>query len=170
MTRTILTTRFLVSIVVLLAFVAMSGSASFAADMFSGTWKLNIAKSQLPGPPPKEPTVQKLRLDGNGVKLVGNGVSVTGHKAHQEFAATFDGKEYLFVSTTDGKPSPAGSAMVSAKKIDDYTIEFAFTRNGSVYSRNTNVISKDGKTRTVTQVGTNPQGQTTARVLVYDKQ
>jgi hypothetical protein len=33
----------------------------------------------------------------------------------------------------------------------------------------TNVVSKDGKTRTITVDGTNAQGQTVHNVSVYDK-
>jgi uncharacterized cupredoxin-like copper-binding protein len=34
----------------------------------------------------------------------------------------------------------------------------------------TSVVSSDGKTRTLTTTGTNPQGQTVNNVTVYDKQ
>ena len=41
----IFTRRFAVSFVVLLPLVVLSASVVFAADMFSGMWKVNIEKS-----------------------------------------------------------------------------------------------------------------------------
>ena len=50
-----------VSSIVLLAVVALSATVVFGADMFSGTWKVNLAKSTYsPGPPPKSPGTLKI--------------------------------------------------------------------------------------------------------------
>lgn len=153
---------------VLLAVFALSATVMFGADMFSGTWKLNAAKST--GTDPRSTSVQKIQFDDNGLKLVFDDVNAAGQKVHQEFTVQFDGKDYPFKSTHDGKPDETAPEMISAKKIDDYTVEFTVKSNGKVSRVNKNVVSKDGKTRTVRQIGTNAQGQPLNRTVIYEKQ
>ena len=160
--------------IVLLAAVALSTTAVFAADMFTGTWKMNLAKSTYsPGPPPsppKEPSIQKITAIPNGLKVVAASVNSAGEKTHNEFTVKFDGKDYPVTATLDGKPDPKVANMISGKKIDDYTMEFTLKLNGKVTSVNTNVVSKDGKVRTTTQTGTNAQGQAVNNTVIYEKQ
>ena len=45
-------------------------SGAFAADVFSGNWKVNLAKSKYdPGPPPKGPNYSKLEAMDGGLKF-----------------------------------------------------------------------------------------------------
>jgi len=162
---------FLASFVVLLGTVALSTSAVFAADMFSGTWKQNIAKSAYsPGPPPKGPNTAQFQTADNGMKVVLDGVNASGQKTHTEYTVKFDGKDYPSKSTLDGKPNPSAADMVSAKKIDDYTVEFTAKSKGAVVQQTRLVVSKDGKTQTATQTGTNAQGQPVKNVIIVEKQ
>src|SRR5262249_5599213 len=113
---------FVVSVLVLVV-VALFATVIFAADMFSGQWKENTAKSTVsPGPPRKE-GVGKVEGMDNGLTVVLDGVNASGQKAHTEYTVKFDGKDYPSKSTLDGKPNPNGDIMVSAKKVDDYTYE-----------------------------------------------
>jgi hypothetical protein len=71
----------------------------------------------------------------------------------------------------DGKPAPQTGPtvlpgiMVAAKQVDDYTIEFTLTREGTVTSRAIRKVSPDGRTMTVTTTtfgpNSNPQPVTT---------
>jgi hypothetical protein len=53
--------------------------------------------------------------------------------------------------------------------VDSQTIEFARKKGGKPVQTATSVVSKDGKTRTVTSVGVNAQGQKINNVGVYEK-
>ena len=59
--------------------------------------------------------------------------------------------------------------MVSMKKVDDLTIEGTNKKGGQVVSTSTNVLSKDGKTMTVTTKGKNDKGPFT-NAVVFDRQ
>jgi hypothetical protein len=56
------------------------------------------------------------------------------------------------------------------KKIDDYTIEAVSKKAGKPLVTTRSVVSKDGKTRTTTQKGTNAKGEKVNNTLVYEKQ
>jgi hypothetical protein len=164
--------RTLVSSTVLLAAVALSTTAVFAADMFSGTWKVNIAKSTYSsgGAPPKE-QIAKIKATNDGVSVVVDGVNSTGQKTHTEFSVKFDGKDYPYKVTLDGKPDPnAVGETIFGRKIDDYTYELTTKLKGKVLVAGRRVVSKDGKTLTLTLTGTNAQGQPVNNTVFYEKQ
>jgi len=151
--------------------VALSASASVAADMYAGTWKVNIAKSTFsPGPTPKGPATLRIDAVDNGVKLTNDGVNAQGQKTHVEFTVKFDGKDYRFTSLVDGKPAPGAADMISAKRIDDYTFETTTKLTGKPLTTARTVASKDGKTVTTTFTGVNAQGQKVNNVVVAEKQ
>jgi hypothetical protein len=58
----------------------------------------------------------------------------------------------------------------SYKQIDDRTLEFTVKKTGEVTITGRVVVSADGKTRTVTTSGTDPQGKKFNSTTVYDKQ
>jgi hypothetical protein len=157
----------------LLVLVQVSTTVAFAADMFSGTWKLNLAKSTYkPGPPPKEPTISRYEAtkDG-GMKLMSDGITAGGKPAHSEYTFQFDGKDYPGIQTLDGKPNEnSAEQTISAKKIDDYTIEFTFKKRGMVTATAKAVISKDGKTETYTTTSTTREGEDMINVTIWEKQ
>jgi hypothetical protein len=127
-----------------------------------GTWKLNLAKSKYsPTPAPKSATVT-YSTAGQGVKAVIDGIGPDGSKTHWEYTANFDGKPYPVTGNPDGD-------MVMAKRIDANTVETSFTLKGKPTTVNTRVVSADGKTLTVTTLGTNAQGQKVNNVQVFEK-
>jgi len=143
---------------------------AMAADMLVGTWKLNVAKSKYsPGPAPQSNTVKFEGTDG-GIKLTADGVDSQGRKTHNEYTAKYDGKDNPTKPMLDGKPNPNAADSVAYKKIDDYTYEATAKLKGKTLNVAKHVISKDGKTRTVTTTGTNAQGQTLNDVTVFEKQ
>jgi hypothetical protein len=153
--------------------VLVSSGVVYAADMFSGSWKLNIAKSTFgAGPAPKEPTVSRYELTPAGMKLTSQGTTSRGNAAHSEYVFKLDGKDYPGTQslTIDGKPvERVTDQTISAKKIDDYTIEFTFKNKGTVTSHATAVISKDGKTETYTTTYT-VDGQEKKNITIWEKQ
>ena len=139
------------------------GSIANAADHQAGTWKVNVAKSKFsPGPPPKEATLTVEAIP-NGYKIMIHGTSAEDKSVHFEMSPQFDGKDYPMTGNPDAD-------MISMKKIDDYTIETVSKKSGKPAITSKSVVSKDGKTRTTTQKGTNVKGEQVNNTLVYDKQ
>ena len=60
--------------------------------------------------------------------------------------------------------------MRSYKKVNDRTLTLALKKGGKVTTTGRLVLSADGKSRTVTITGTDPQGKKVASTAVYDKQ
>jgi hypothetical protein len=132
------------------------------ADPHVGTWVLNPAQSKYsPGPTPKALT-SVYSAAGQGLKVATNGTSGDGKPTMTEFAVNFDGKD------APVKGSPDYDA-VSAKRIDSHTIEYSRKRSGKVVQTATSVVSKDGKTRTVTATGVNAQGQKISTVGIFER-
>ena len=132
------------------------------ADPHVGTWVLNPAQSKYsPGPAPKALT-SVYSAAGKGFKVATNGTSGDGKPTMTEFTVDFDGKD----APVKGNPD---YDAVSAKRIDSHTIEFSRKRGGKVVQTATSVVSKDGKTRTITATGVNAQGQKIITVGVFEK-
>jgi hypothetical protein len=162
--------RVIVVAAVMLSAVALMATAVMAADNFSGTWKLNVAKSKYsPDPAPKSGTT-KIDATADGFKLVADGMNFEGKTTHTEYTIKFDGKDYPDKVLLDGKPDPNGADMISVKRIDDYTYETTTKLKGKTLVVTKNVMSKDGKTRTQTSTGMNAQGKPVNNVVVYERQ
>src|ERR1700679_1027367 len=85
---------------------AVSAPVLSAADMFSGMWKENVARSTYnPGPPPRGPQFTTIEAIEFGLRVVEDGVTATGQRTHAEFTVRFDGRDYPFKSTLNGKPN-----------------------------------------------------------------
>jgi hypothetical protein len=68
--------------------LCFAASGAFAADVFSGNWKVNVAKSKYdPGPPPKGPNFSKIDAIPGGLKFTNDGVNAEGDPTHIEPAA-----------------------------------------------------------------------------------
>jgi hypothetical protein len=144
----------------LVAFGSRSGVAQ--SDPFVGTWVLSVAKSKhVPGPPPKDQTIV-VEAAGNGVKTSVKGTDAAGKPLVTQYTANYDGKDYPVTGNPDWD-------MTSFKRVDANTLEFTRKRAGRVVQTGTQIVSKDGKTRTITSTGVNAQGQKISNIIVYDK-
>jgi hypothetical protein len=143
---------------------AMSSLSSFAqTDPIIGTWKLNLAKSKYsPGPPPKSLTLTYEAV-GQGVKVTVKGTDAEGKPIDTHFTTNYDGKDY----PVTGNPNWDTTAW---KRIDANTLEITRKKAGKVVVTATSVVSKDGKTRTLTEKGVNAKGEKISNALVYEKQ
>lgn len=153
--------RRLVLSLMVLGFV---GTAS-AADVFTGTWKLNIAKSKFsPGPAPKAVTVM---LTEKGADMA---VSATGTDGADKPIST----KYTFpmkggaITYTDG--APASGASVTIKRPSPNTLEGSATVNGKETGSSKTVLAADGKSFTRTVKSTTADGKPVSNTEVYDKQ
>jgi hypothetical protein len=142
----------------------MSPLSNFAqTDPIIGTWKLNLAKSKFsPGPPPKSQTAT-FEAVGQGVKITAKVTDAEGKTINFQSTANYDGKDY----PVTGHPDVDTNAW---KRIDANTFETTRKKAGKVVATATSVISKDGKTRTLTEKGVNAKGEKISNTLVFEKQ
>jgi hypothetical protein len=135
---------------------------AFASNPNMGTWKLNEAKSKIPAMAPKNNTVT-YEAAGDDIKVTVDGTDGEGKPTHNEWTGKFDGKDYPLT----GDPS---ADTRSYKTVDDHTTDLTNKKGGKVTLTGRIVISTDGKSRTVTVSGTDPQGKKVKYSAVYDKQ
>src|SRR5215813_14138859 len=143
---------------------ATSSMSSFAqTDPSIGTWKLNLAKSKYsPGPPPKSQTLT-FEAVGKGVKVTNKITDAEGKPIDIQFTVNDDGKDYPVTGSPDVD-------TIAWKRIDAYTVESTRKKAGKVLSTATRVVSKDGKTLTLTEKGVNAKGEKFSNTLVSEKE
>ena len=144
--------------------VVVFGTAALAADMSVGTWKVNLAKSKF-DPAGLAPKSQSCKNEpaGTGVKVTCDVVDSQGKSVHYEFTGNYDGKDVA----VKGDPN---RDMTALKKTDDYTYEATNMKGSKVTTKTHTVYARDGKSRTITVTGTNPQGQKVTNTIFWDKQ
>jgi len=128
-----------------------------ADSQFTGTWKLNVAKSKFsPGPAPKSFTVT-IQPDG---KVAVEGVEASGEPISWSYMPSGDAPAAI-----TGLPD----SSVIEKKIDDRNIEHTWKMNGGSTTGH-GVISKNGKTMKYTLTGTNAKGEPVHNVEIFERQ
>ena len=133
-------------------------------DPFVGTWRLDTAKSKYsPGPAPKSQTAI-YEAAGSGYKVSVTAEPASGAAQKWSYATALDGKD---VPITGNNPN---ADMIAVKRIDANTLETVGKKGGKVTTTQRNVVSADGKTRTVTTTGMDGQGQKVNNVTVFVKQ
>ena len=157
--------RFLACLAVVVSMVLGSDAAlAQSSNSLIGTWKMNPAKSTAkPGPVNKSGTVV-IEAAGKGANYTVDNVAGDGTPVHWEFTTNYDGK----ASHVTGN-SPYGDTVV-VTRIGPRTTRNVNKSGGKTTVIQTTVVSKDGKTRTITTKGTNAKGQPVDNVTVYDKQ
>jgi hypothetical protein len=144
--------------------VVLGGEALAQSNNDVGTWNLNVTKSKYsPDPVPKSATI-KVEPAGADVKVTVDQVLPDGTKRHWEYTANYDGKDNRI---TGNNPD---ADMIARTRINATTIQTVSKKAGKVTTTSTQVISSDGKTRTITTKGTSGQGRTVNNVGVYEKQ
>ena len=143
-----------------------SAAAAFGADNSLGTWKLNVAKSKYsPGPLPVKSITSVREAAGDGVKVSNTGERSDGSAINTTYTAKFDGSS----ATVSGQGAPYDS--ISLKQVNAGTFTYETKNSASKYHAvGRLVVSKDGKTVTMTAKGTDAEGKPMHVTLVYDKQ
>lgn len=140
-----------------------SSSTLLAADNWLGTWKLNVEKSKyVPGPAPKSQTL-KFVASQDAITLTTDGVDAEGKPAHGSYTSKFDGKDVPWAGNPDADTA-------SPKRIDANSYENTWKKGGKVTVNARVVVSKDGKTLTVSQTGKNAKGETVNTTSVFERQ
>lgn len=145
-------------------FVATSVELGIAqTTSLVGTWKLNLAKSKYtPGSPPGSESVT-YESAGQGVKYTVRATEADGKPTFLQGSLIYDGKDYPTAGSADYD-------TVATKQIDAYTGETTRKTSGKVVQVVIRVLSKDGKTLTLTTKGSNSRGESINNVGVYERQ
>jgi glucose dehydrogenase len=135
---------------------------AFAADSpFSGTWKLNVAKSKLFAGDNTTSDVCHVVADDNTIKFKEEVTDDKGQVRNIAIEATFDGKDYPVTGDPD-------SDTVAYHR-NGNTLTFTLKKGGKVVGKNKAVVSPDGQITTVnftTYTKEKPQ----SGMAVYEKQ
>ena len=155
----------LFAVVALGLVVVLAGTAlAQSSDPRLGTWKLNLAKSTYAaGTAPKSVTFTS-EAAGAGIKSTVDVVAADGTVQHWVVTTNYDGKDTPLVGTN------VQDETVARTRVDANTVKMVYKKAGKVISTQSSVVSKDGKTITITSTGTDAKGQTVKSVAVYDKQ
>jgi len=134
-----------------------------AGDPLTGTWDLNLAKSTFSSnvPAPKSQT-RTYEATGQQDKMTGEIIYADGNRVTLQYTANLDGKDYPFEGW-------AMADTISLTPVDTLTTTYTQKKEGKVVGGGTRVISKDGKTMTISFKGTDPKGQPMEFILVFDK-
>jgi len=142
----------------LLAVFGLVGSVG-AADLTVGTWKLNVTKSKLW----KELTQVKRELGNDQVEITETGISTDGSKISNKF--THPQKGGLVADSSTPKGQMAVATVICPSEIYETVLQ-----NGRQVEVLHVVVSKDGKTLTVTDKGTDAKGKSFESISIFDKQ
>src|ERR1700730_15527257 len=154
--------RLLKVVAILFFTLTAAGMVSAQSDPFTGTWKLDVAKSKYdPGPALKS---QTRTWDASG-KVTVEGINAAGKPVTYGYPIMNDAKDYPTMGSV-----PNGADMISSKKIDANTVEVHFKRGGKPGETTKCVVSDGGRTLTVSAKGTNPDGSAFNNVSVWEKQ
>jgi hypothetical protein len=151
------------TIAVIVAVVAAFATTSFAQNPV-GVWKANIAKSKYsPGPAPKSSTITTTAVAGGGFRSINETVPATGAATKSDVTFMFDGKEHKITGN-------ANADTQTYTRIDDRHYTVTAKKAGKVTQTTKVELAADGKTRTSTQTGTDPQGKPINNFIFYEKQ
>jgi len=145
--------------------LAVLGAAAtlFAADSFSGQWKLNPGQSVFKsGQPAKDQTVNIDQQDDN-YDITMTGTLANGSPMRNHYTVPIKGGEGKVI---ESKTYDA----VTTQRIDDNTRENTFTKAGKQVLTTRATVEADGKTLRVEVKGTGPDGNPIEGTAVYDKQ
>ncbi|MGA7621949.1 MAG: hypothetical protein WB630_22705 [Candidatus Acidiferrales bacterium] len=155
---------FLLAVFVLSA--AVSGPMMAQDNPFVGTWKLNVAKSKFTGmPAPKEMT-REIVAAGSGATYTFTGTDANGGAISYSFTSNYDGKD----AAITGSGAPGGADAITIKRVSPSKAEGTLKKGGKEIAKVSAIVSKDGKTSTVTSTGKSADSKSMSSVSVYDKQ
>jgi hypothetical protein len=154
--------------VIALALCVFGSVAQAADDPQLGTWKLDLARSKfVTGTPPRSSIATVKPYGKDGADLTVDQVTAGGDKFQIHYSAEYDGKPN---PRTETGPGAIAGQTVTLKRTDPRTVERIVYLAGKPVGSEHWVISADGKTRTVTQFGTDAKGKPIDNLQVYVRQ
>ena len=139
-------------------------SPGFAqTDPWLGTWRLNPAKSTFnPGPGPRALTTTYEAVPG-GYQVITDFTDAQGRQGRSEWPIIFDGRRHRVT----GNPQ---TDEVASRRIDAYTGQDEYFKDGQPDGSATFVLSRDGKIITSTTRRLLANGREANNVFVFEKQ
>ena len=138
--------------------------AAQAADMDSGTWVLNVAKSTSSNGLPRSST-QVISMDGGWMIFKFNDVDKDGKTTSSSLITKPDG-----VARPSLVHGPDAMLVTNTRSDDFHRKGVGIAITGKARMTQVNVISPDGKVRTRTTTGVDKDGKAYNNVHVFDKQ
>lgn len=140
-------------------------------DPFSGTWKLNVAKSTMQPATASKSEILILKVTGDEETVSTEAVTADGSREVMKYTARYDGKVYPGSTTITGKSVQAQKMNVVLRKIDAKTRERLSMDGGKVTMRARRALSEDGKILTSTILGIGADGKEVVReIRVFERQ
>ena len=157
----------LIFVITLAAMIALAipgrQASAQKADPLNGTWHLNLDKSKFrSGPIPKSQT-RTYEISGDSVKQTVAGVDSEGKPVRMAFTAKYDGKDYPLTGNPDAD-------TIAVTRTGPYSARSTLKKDGKIVQQTMRTVSKDGKTLTLANRGTNSKGAKIDQQLVFDKQ
>jgi hypothetical protein len=150
-----------------LVLMAATAIGLSGADNSIGTWNRNIQKSKytpMPKNPIKNQTMVREAVDG-GVKVTTKGERADGTPINTTYTIKYDGTP----ATVSGTGSSVDTVALTQSDANTCLIEMK-KEGGKYHTTGSTVISKDGKTMTMTAGGTDADGKPIDFIIVWDKQ
>lgn len=144
------------------AVLVLSVAALAAESPFSGTWKLNLAKSKLAPSDPTAKDIAYITVDDTSFRIREQFTDRQGGVILMTWDAKFDGKDY----PVQGYP-PADAVVMHR---EGEKIQGTMKKAGKVVSTWDATISKDGKITTVNAVDLTAKPEDAKELFIYDKQ
>ncbi|MGQ0735913.1 MAG: hypothetical protein ACT4QD_19940 [Acidobacteriota bacterium] len=117
------------------------------ADSFSGTWRLNVAKSRMvsPATASKSETVVYSHAKGEET-FTADAVTINGEAEHIEYRAVYDGAPAPIKTTAGGKTT---DGLLQLRKLDARTrLRLGVRKDGTISGIIVRRLSEDGRTIT----------------------
>ncbi len=137
-----------------------AATTMFAGDI-TGTWKLNLEKSQLRNPG-KSYLMKIVLTSPNTYRCIFDNVNAKGEKRHVEIVRIADGKEH----TAEGVNVAPGSTEIVSPNLTKVVEK----RDGKIVGELQVTFSSDGNEHTVVATGTDANGKPYKEVHVFERQ
>jgi hypothetical protein len=151
-----------VTLVVLVGVAFSASPAAEGEDPFNGTWKLNPSRSRMPAPLPKCQVV-RIKVDGQTIWMQDEIIPETGEKLVITVEGKLDGKDNPVKGTTRADTA-------AYQRPGPRTITGIAKKDAKVVVTETAVVSRDGKTLTVTYYHQDTSGKRVRSAGVFEKQ
>ena len=148
---------------VALAVFVFSVGLLAAESPFAGTWKMNADKSKLAGADALQNVTAQYEVTGGTLKATVQGTSTQGQPVNFNYEAKLDGTP----GTSNGSDA---FDTITLQRVSTHVLKATAKKGGKVVYTDRRVVSKDGKTLTISRSGTDTQGKPFRETMVFDKQ
>jgi len=132
-------------------------------DLFTGTWRANLAKSQRHSNHMFQNATLRFDVSGDTVSLTHMGVNREGNQESGTTTLHADGKEHTVSPQAPG-------VVVTTKWVGSHILETAAMKDGKVVGQGRYEVSGDGNTLTATVSGIDASGASFEQVIVFDRE